>query len=156
MTEQWSRAWAVRPAEPAGGTAVQSAPRPATATPPRGPRRVKVTLSRVDPWTALKVSFVFGLAALVILLVAVALLYGLVDAMGVLSSLRQFLDDIDSTSSGPGIVAWLSFGRIITVAAVLGALNVVLFSALATMGAFIYNVTGDVVGGVDLTLVERG
>lgn len=136
-----------------GATAVQSPPRP--ATPPRGPRRIKVTLARLDPWTALKVSFVFGLAGLVVLLVAVSLLYGLVDAMGVLSSLRDFLGQVDTTSSGPGLVAWLSFGRIFLVTLVLGAINVVLLSAIATMGAFIYNVSSDVVGGLDLTLVER-
>ena len=136
-----------------GATVVQPAPRP--ATPPRGPRRIKVTLARLDPWTALKVSFVYGLAGLVVFLVAVSLLYGLVDAMGVLSSLRDFLGQVDSGHSGPGLAAWLSFGRIFLVTLVLGVINVVLLSAIATMGAFIYNVSSDVVGGLDLTLVER-
>lgn len=136
-----------------GTTMVQPAPR--SAAPLRGPRRIKVTLARLDPWTALKVSFVFGLAGLVVFLVAVSLLYGLVDAMGVLGSLRNFLGQVDSNHAGPGLVAWLSFGRIFLVTLVLGVINVVLLSAIATMGAFIYNVSSDVVGGVDLTLVER-
>ena len=39
--------------------------------------------------------------------------------------------------------------------ALLGAVNVVLFTALATLGAFIYNVCADLVGGIELTLAER-
>lgn len=141
-------------AAPAGAAVATAAPsRPAAL--PRGPRRIKVTLARLDPWTALKVSFVYGLAGLVVFLVAVSLLYGLIDAMGVLHSLRDFLGQIDSNHTGPGLVAWLGFGRVFLVTLVLGVINVVLLSAIATMGAFIYNVSSEVVGGVDITLIER-
>ena len=146
---------ALRRDEPmTGATVVQPAPRGSVPV-GRGQRRIRLTLARLDPWTALKVSFVFGVAGLVVLLIAVSLLYGLVDTMGVLTSLRRFLDDVDSTHSGPGLIAWLSFGRIFTITLVLGAINVVLFSALATMGAFIYNVSSEVVGGVEMTFIER-
>ncbi len=40
-------------------------------------------------------------------------------------------------------------------AALLGLVNVVLFTALATLGAFIYNVCADLVGGIELTLAEK-
>lgn len=150
----WSIGRRVDP--PAGATIVQ----PSRATGPsgglpRGPRRLRMTLTKLDPWSALKISFVFGLVALVVLLVAVSLLYGLIDAMGVLASLRKFLGTVDSHSSGPGITAWLGFGRIFLVTLVLGAIDVVLFSALATLGAFIYNVSSDVIGGLELTLTDR-
>jgi hypothetical protein len=145
--------WATsRGSTPTGATVVQPAPSRKAAAAPRGPRRLRVTLARLDPWTALKVSFVYGLAGLVVLLVAVSLLYGLVDAMGVLTSLRKFLTDVDSTGGG---VKWLGFWRIFLVTAVIGTINVVLLSAMATMGAFIYNVSSEIVGGVELTLVER-
>ncbi len=136
----------------AGATVVEPVRRRA-APRPAGPRRIRVTLARLDPWTALKVSFLFGLAGLVVLLVAVSLLYGLVDAMGVLASLRKFIGDVDTTGGG---LVWLGFGRIFFVTLIIGAVNVVLFSALATMGAFIYNVSSEVVGGIEMTLVDRG
>jgi hypothetical protein len=44
---------------------------------------------------------------------------------------------------------------VIGTAAVLGALNVLLFTSLATLGAFIYNVCADLVGGIEVTLAER-
>jgi hypothetical protein len=118
-------------------------------------RRARLTLKRIDPWSTLKFSLVYGLVGMAVLLVAVVVLYGVVDALGVISSLRKFLTDVSDSSSGPGLGAWLSFDRIILVAAVIGVINVVLFTAFATLTAFIYNVCTDIVGGVEVTLSER-
>jgi hypothetical protein len=104
----------------------------------------------------LKFSFVYALAGLVVLVVAVVALYAIVDAMGVIDSIRSFLHDVAQPRNGQGIVAWLSFGRVLTVTIVLGLINVVLFTAFATLTAFIYNVCTDLVGGVEVTLAERG
>jgi Transmembrane domain of unknown function (DUF3566) len=118
-------------------------------------RRARLTLKRVDPWSTLKLSFVFGLAGAVVLMVAVIVLYSVVDAMGVITSLRSFLADVSSDPTGGGLAIWLSFNRVMLVAGVLGAVNVVLFTAFATLTAFIYNVCTDIVGGVEVTLAER-
>ena len=58
-------------------------------------------------------------------------------------------------NSGPGLAVWLGFGRVMLVAIVVGLINVVLFTAFATLTAFIYNVCTDIVGGVEVTLAER-
>jgi Transmembrane domain of unknown function (DUF3566) len=118
-------------------------------------RRARLTVRRIDPWSTLKFSFVYGLAGMIVLLVAVIVLYGVVDAMGVIDSLRSFLADVSSDPTGGGLAVWLSFGRVILVAAVIGLINVVLFTAFATLTAFIYNVCTDIVGGVEVTLAER-
>jgi hypothetical protein len=125
-------------------------------------RRARLTVKRIDPWTTLKFSFVYGLAGMIVLLVSVVVLYGIVDAMGVISSLRAFVNDVgssntsSSTTSAPSqFVVWLSFGRVMLVAIVIGLINVVLFTAFATLTAFIYNVCTDIVGGVEVTLAER-
>jgi hypothetical protein len=120
-------------------------------------RRARLTVKRIDPWTTLKFSFVYGLAGMVVLLVSVIVLYGVVDAMGVISSVRNFLGDVSgsSESSGSNIAAWLGFGRVMLVTIVVGLINVVLFTAFATLTAFIYNVCTDIVGGIEVTLAER-
>lgn len=118
-------------------------------------RRARLTLKRIDPWSTLKFSLVYGLVGAMVLVVAVVVLYGVIDAMGVIGSLRSFLSDVSDSSSGPGLASWLSFGRVLTVAIVVGLVNVVLFSAFATLTAFIYNVCTDIVGGVEVTLSER-
>lgn len=118
-------------------------------------RRARLTVKRIDPWSTLKFSFVYGLAGMIVLLVAVVVLYGVVDAMGVIDSLRSFLADVSSNPTGGGLAVWLSFNRVMLVAAILGLINVVLFTAFATLTAFIYNVCTDIVGGVEVTLAER-
>jgi Transmembrane domain of unknown function (DUF3566) len=136
-----------------GAQARQSTVGVAAAT--KAPRRARLTVKRIDPWSMLKFSFVYGLAGMVVLLVAVVVLYGVVDAMGVVSSLRSFLVDVNSNPTGGGLAVWLTFDRVMLVAAAIGLINVVLFTAFATLTAFIYNVCTDIVGGVEVTLSER-
>lgn len=139
-----------------GGTSTRTAVTVGTTTPVRRRgRRARLTLKRIDPWSMLKFSLVYGLVGMIVLLVAVVVLYGVIDAMGVIGSLRKFLSDVSDSSHGSGLAAWLSFGRVLIVAAVIGLVNVVLFSAFATLTAFIYNVCTDITGGVEVTLSER-
>jgi hypothetical protein len=123
----------------------------------KGGRRARLTVKRIDPWTTLKFSFVYGVAGMVVLMVAVVVLYGLVDAMGVIGSLRDFLGSVSDNGSGgsTGLAAWLNFDRVLLLAFLIGLVNVVLFTAFATLTAFIYNVCTDIVGGVEVTLQER-
>jgi hypothetical protein len=134
-----------------GATTVGAAPQRKGAG-----RRARLTLKRIDPWSTLKFSFVYSLAGLVVLLVAVVALYGIVDAMGVIGSIQSFLRDVEGSKSGGGVATWLSFGRVFSIALVVGLINVILFTAFATLTAFIYNVCTDLVGGIEVTLAERG
>jgi hypothetical protein len=126
-------------------------------------RRARLTVKRIDPWTTLKFSFVYGLAGMIVLLVSVVVLYGIVDAMGVITSLRAFINDVGTSSVGTtstttassSLIVWLTFSRVMLVAIVIGLINVVLFTAFATLTAFIYNVCTDIVGGIEVTLAER-
>lgn len=118
-------------------------------------RRARLTIKRIDPWSTLKFSFVYSLAGLVVLLVAVIALYAIVDAMGVIDSIRSFLNDVEGSKSGGSIADWLGFGRVMTIALVIGCVNVILFTAFATLTAFVYNVCTDLVGGIEVTLADR-
>jgi hypothetical protein len=150
------------PRPPAGSRPSTPAPSPLTAATTggtaaarKGGRRARLTVRRIDPWSTLKFAFVYSLAGLVVLLVAVIALYAVVDAMGVIDSIRTFLNDVDQPKSGQGITVWLTFGRVMTVAMVIGIVNVILFTAFATLTAFVYNVCTELVGGIELTLAER-
>ncbi len=140
------------------GAATATTPRRtsvAAAATRKSNRRARLTLTRVDPWSVLKFSFVYSLAALIVLLVAVLVLYSIVDAMGVIDSIRSFITSIESESNDTDVTQWLTLSRVMLVALLVGVVNVVLFTAFATLTAFIYNICNDIVGGVEVTLSER-
>ncbi|MEU4801476.1 DUF3566 domain-containing protein [Actinosynnema sp. NPDC023587] len=136
----------------ANGRPAQSGP--ATRRPGRGPRRASLQVKRVDPWSVLKLALVLSVALFFVWLVAVGVLYGVLNGMGVWDKINNTANDLlqgNETSGDPLISA----GRVFGVAAIVGAVNIVLFTALATVGAFVYNVSADLAGGLEVTLSER-
>lgn len=124
----------------------------------RGPRKAHLVLRRVEPWSAMKFSFVLSLVCFVILFVAVAVLYGVLSGLGVfdsiISTVNQFTTADGEQTGNLDIESWFAPGRILGFTALLGAVNVVLITALATLGAVIYNVAADLVGGIEVTFSE--
>jgi hypothetical protein len=53
------------------------------------------------------------------------------------------------------VVPFRRQGRVFGFAAVIGAVNSLLFAVAVTVGAFVYNVSADLVGGIEVTLSER-
>ncbi|HEY3687937.1 MAG TPA: DUF3566 domain-containing protein [Streptosporangiaceae bacterium] len=122
-----------------------------------GKRRAHLVLSRVEPWSVTKFSFVISLVAFIVLFVAIAVLYGVLAGLGVFDSLTQTLRDLTTSGDGksafdPG--SWFSASRVLGYTGLIGALNVVLITALSTVGAVLYNLAADLVGGVEVTLSE--
>ncbi|MGI5503814.1 DUF3566 domain-containing protein [Lentzea sp. CA-135723] len=135
-----------------------SASRPAASAPSarrpgRGPRRASLQVKRVDPWSVLKLALVLGVALFFVWLVAVGVLYGVLHGMGVWDKINSTANDLLQANE-PG-EPLISAGRVFGVSAIIGAVNIVLFTALATVGAFVYNVSADLAGGLELTLSER-
>jgi hypothetical protein len=114
---------------------------------------MRQTVKRIDPWTVLKVSFLFSLAAFVVFLVAVIVVYAVLAGLGVFDAVNTTLGDL--TSPGSGLASLLTFGHVFGFAVVIGAINVILFTALATLGSFIYNVCASLVGGIEVVLADR-
>jgi hypothetical protein len=122
--------------------------------PGRGPRRASLQIKRVDPWSVLKLALVLGFAMFLVWMVAVGVLYSVLGGMNVWTKLNGTYNDLvqgGDTSGGDLISA----GRVFGIAAVVGLVNVILFTAMATVSAFIYNVSADLAGGVEVTLSER-
>ncbi len=135
--------------------AVTSARRPGKAA-GRGPRRARLQLRHIDTWSALKISLVLSIALFFIWMVAIGILYGVLSALGVFDTLNELFGQLGSSSGSAGgggdvITPGVVFGG----AAVIGAINIVLMTALCTVGTFIYNLCSDLVGGLELTLSER-
>jgi hypothetical protein len=104
----------------------------------------------------MKFSFAVSLVLFIVVIVATSVLYLALDAMGVFESVNSSLTDLVSAGGGEGGNTFrITAKGVIGTSALIGAVNVVLFTALATLGAFIYNVCADLVGGIELTLAER-
>ncbi|WP_436493015.1 DUF3566 domain-containing protein [Actinokineospora sp. HUAS TT18] len=136
---------------------VRTTPPPsALRRPGRGPRRANLQIKRFDPWSVLKLSLVLGVALFFVWLVAVGALYAVLDGMGVWDKLNGISSELlNANAEGGSGGPLISAGRVFGIAAIIGAINIVLFSALATVGAFIYNVSADLAGGLEVTLAER-
>lgn len=140
-----------RPAQKASsGRAVQVGARQHS-----GPVRASMQIRRVDPWSALKVSLVLSVALFFVWMIAVAFLYLVLGGMGVWSKLNSNVGDLLTSASGSSGGELVSSGTIFGGAALIGLVNIVLLTAAATIGAFIYNLTTDLVGGVEVTLADR-
>lgn len=128
--------------------------RPGVRRPPK--RQAHLTLARVEPWSVMKFSFVASVVAFIILFVAVAVLYMVLSALGVFTSLQHTVDTITSSqnTAGTNISGWFSASRILGYTGMLGALNIVLITAMSTIGAVIYNLIATTIGGVEVTLRE--
>jgi hypothetical protein len=126
------------------------------AQPKRTARQAHLTVARVEPWSVMKFSFVVSLVAFVILFVAVSVLYGALAGLGVFDSLQRVVSDVTSSQGSTGVnaKAWFSASRVLGYTALLGSLNIVLITAMSTIGAVVYNLTSRLVGGVEVTLKE--
>jgi hypothetical protein len=117
----------------------------------RGPRRARLQLRHIDPWTVLKFSCVLSIALFFVWLIVVGVLFGILDASGVIDKINNAVTSINANGGQPPIRATIVFGG----AAIIGVVNIVLFIALSTVGAVVYNLCADLVGGIEVTLSER-
>ncbi len=145
----------------AGKTAAGEGPVTMRNTPRKGQskrsaRQAHLTIARVEPWSVMKFSFVVSLVAFVILFVAVSVLYGVLSGLGVFDSLQRVVASVTSSQGSTGVNAkvWFSASKVLGYTALLGSLNIVLITAMATIGSVVYNLTSRLVGGVEVTLRE--
>ncbi|MDI9884787.1 DUF3566 domain-containing protein [Streptomyces sp. HNM0645] len=138
----------------ASGAAVRR-PRTGATTQPRT-RKARLRVAKADPWSVMKVSFLLSIALGICTIVAAAVLWMVMDAMGVFSTVGGTISEATGSneSNGFDLQSFLSLPRVLLFTSVIAVIDVVLATALATLGAFIYNLSAGFVGGVELTLAE--
>jgi len=120
-----------------------------------GPRRVRLAVSRIDPWSVMKLGFLLSIAIGIMTVVSTAVLWFVLDGMHVFSSINKTVTEVVGTESFINILKYVEFGRVISLAVLIAVINVVLLTALATIGAFLYNIVAALVGGIHLTLTDE-
>jgi Transmembrane domain of unknown function (DUF3566) len=120
------------------------------------PRDAQLVISRIEPWSVMKFSFMVSLVGWVVMFVVVAALYFLLSSLGVFHQIEQTIGLITATKDHPGANAssWFSASTVLGYTLLAGAIDVVLITALATVGAVIYNLVTALSGGIEVTLRE--
>ncbi|MGH3323321.1 MAG: DUF3566 domain-containing protein, partial [Streptomyces sp.] len=120
-------------------------------------RKARLRVAHADPWSVMKVSFLLSIALGLCTIVAVAVLWMVMNAMGVFSTIGGTVSEATQSGDAGGgfdLESFLSLPRVLLFTSVIAVIDVVLATALATLGAFIYNLSAGFVGGVELTLAE--
>jgi transmembrane protein DUF3566 len=142
------QATVVPPAPPA--EARSSTARGRTERSPARSRKARVVLRKVEPWSVLKISFLFYLCVMVVIIGAMMILYTILGAIGALDSLTRLIRDLFADQSFEIHGGWL-FTRGLSI----GLALVVLWTLINVFIVFLYNLLSDVVGGIEVTLSER-
>ncbi|MEW2129193.1 DUF3566 domain-containing protein [Streptomyces sp. NPDC005435] len=119
-------------------------------------RKARLRVAKADPWSVMKVSFLLSIALGICTIVASAVLWMVMDAMGVFSTVGGTISEATGSSEANGfdLQSYLSLPHVLMFATIISVIDVVLATALATLAAFIYNLSAGFVGGVELTLAE--
>ncbi len=120
-------------------------------------RRARLVLSRVDPWSVMKLAFLLSIALAIVAVVAVFVLWSVLDAMGVFDSVGSTVESVtrsQDNAQGIDILDYVGLGKVLSITMVLSAVNAVLLTALCTLSAFLYNMAASLVGGLHLTFTE--
>jgi len=131
-----------------------SASRPTTwaRSTSRQPRKARLTLSHINVYSVFKFSCVLAIALFFVWLIMVGVLYGVLDVAGAVNQVNKAVRTISGVTNAKDVVTGsLVFGSAI----IIGAVNIVLFIAMSTIGAIVYNLCADLVGGAEITLSER-
>ena len=121
----------------------------------RAPKRARLYVTRVDPWSVTKAAFILALALGVVFVIAVSVLWWVLDYTGVFLSVSRTIDEVvGSASTGFNLMNYLEFSRVIGVAIVIASVEIVLVSLLATLFAIMYNLSVGLTGGVEVVLSD--
>jgi hypothetical protein len=123
----------------------------------RGPRRARLRLSRIDPWSVMKVSFLLSIAFGIVTVVSVFMVWSVLGAAGVWSSINSTVADMVSSGNSTStfnVQDYLGTSRVLGFTMLVSVIDVILITAIATLGAFLYNMASSLLGGIEVTLSE--
>lgn len=132
-------------------------PAKATAKAPArsgGPRRIRLTLSRIDPFSVMKMSFLIAIAVGIATVVAVAVLWNLVEVIGIWDKIDEIGRDLNNDKPLP-FMEYFKFSKMISYATIAAVVDIVIITALGTLLAFLYNIVAALLGGLKMTFTDE-
>jgi len=122
----------------------------------RGPRRARLRLTRVDPWSVMKTAFLLSIAFGIVTVVAVAMIWEVIGAAGVWTSINDTVKEVidEPGTADFNIEDYVGTQRVLGFTMLVAAVDVILITAIATLAAFLYNMSAALLGGIEVTLAE--
>ncbi len=119
-------------------------------------RKARLRLVQVEPWSVMKTAFLLSVAIGIVTVVAVGIVWGVLGAAGLWDSVNSIIQDsIGDTSGSPfEIQKYLGTSRVLGFTMIVAVADVILITAIATLGAFLYNLAAGLVGGIEVTFAE--
>lgn len=136
-----------------GGRPQQGLVRP---TPKAKVRKARLLVSKVDPWSVLKMSFLLSVALGIMTVVCAVMVWSVMDLTGIFAQINDLLGQVLGTESDDGfrVEEMVTLGQIASFATIIAVINVVLLTVLSMLGAVLYNLSASLVGGIGVTLTD--
>ncbi|MET3810460.1 DUF3566 domain-containing protein [Arthrobacter sp. UYEF3] len=118
-------------------------------------RRARLLVSKVEPWSVLKMAFLLSVALGIVTVVAAIVLWTVLDLTGIFDQVDGLLGTLAGTESGGfELKKVASLGQVASFAVIIAVINVVLLTALSMLSAVLYNIAATLVGGIGVTLTD--
>jgi hypothetical protein len=118
-------------------------------------RRARLLVSKVEPWSVLKMAFLLSVALGIVTVVAAIVLWTVLDLTGIFDQVDSLLGTLaGSEGAGFELKKIASLGQVASFATIIAVINVVLLTALSMLSAVLYNIAATLVGGIGVTLTD--
>lgn len=115
-------------------------------------RRMKLSVTKIEPWSVAKVSFLLSIAGGIIQVICACILWGIFQAIGLFDQVSSVASASSSFGSSLGGASLFGFTQVISAVTIFSILEVLLIVVIATIFAFLYNAVSMLVGGIHITL----
>ncbi|HET6697988.1 MAG TPA: DUF3566 domain-containing protein [Nocardioidaceae bacterium] len=119
-------------------------------------RKARLRLTHIDPWSVMKTAFLLSIALGIVTVIAVAVVWSVLGAAGVWDSINNTVQEVlgGETAQSFNVEDYVGTSRVMGFTMIVAVVDVVLITAIATLGAFLYNLAAALLGGLEVTLAE--
>jgi hypothetical protein len=120
-------------------------------------RKARLRMSRIDPWSVMKTSFLLAIAFGIVTWVAVFIVWSAIGAAGVFDNINSTVQEVLGTPAGEPfrVENYVNTGKVMGFTTLLACADVLIITALATLGSFLYNIAATLLGGLEVTLASE-